>query len=64
MIYAAEHDAFFVQLGEADEEAGDGGDAELEEERGLEAVLLFDGALEAEVDLFVEEGAAGFDGCC
>lgn len=58
---AAEVDAFGFELGEADEEAAEGGEEDFEEERRAEAVLLDEGADEAVVDLFVEGGAAGLD---
>ena len=58
---AAEVDAFGFELGEADEEAAEGGEEDFEEEGGAEAVLLQEGPHEAVVDLFVEGGAAGLD---
>ena len=61
-VEALEVEAVGVDLGEADEEACEGGEAEFGEEATSEADLLGDGAEEAEVDLAPPGCAAHFDG--
>lgn len=62
VVEALEVDAVRVELGEADEEAREGSDAEFAEEAALQTDLLGDGAEEAEVGLPPPRRATHLDG--